>query len=97
VASTDMDITQDDPNALVAEELRLRLVSANADLGPGPHDTAPLRAFVCECGCNQPISMSLRAYERIRRNGEGVVAPGHDASRAVLRRESAFWVVKRAA
>ncbi len=99
MASIDLHSTQSDPNALVADELRLRLVSSNADLGPVPHDGAPLKAFVCECGCHEPISLSLRSYERIRRDGRFVVAPGHrlGAGDAVVRREPDFWVVKRAA
>ncbi len=100
MSSIDIDLgsAPDDPNALVADELRLRLSSSNSDLGPTPHDHALLKAFVCECGCHEPISLSLRGYERIRRDGRGVVAPGHSLGEgAVLRREPDFWVVKRAA
>lgn len=76
LASLDIEPPRTSPNEAVADELRLRMVSANADLGPGPYDRAPLRAFVCECGCHEPIPMSLRSFERARREGGGIIAPG---------------------
>ncbi|MGZ4359393.1 MAG: hypothetical protein ACXVY8_07915 [Gaiellaceae bacterium] len=99
MASLDIEPTRTSPNEAVADELRLRMVSANADLGPGPYDRASLKAFVCECGCHEPIPMSLRSFERARREGGGVIAPGHRVAvgESVLRREPAYWVVGRAA
>jgi hypothetical protein len=86
-------------NGAIADELRLRLISPNCDIGPGPHDREELEAFACECvgeGCRERVRVSLRVFERLRAAGCCVIAPGHEVTsgESVVSRQEGFWVVR---
>jgi len=81
------------PDLLAEVNARISEYAASADVGGVTWE------FVCECGaveCQERISLSLVAFEELRRADLPVLAEGHELSRQQLARRRSQTLVDEA-
>jgi hypothetical protein len=81
------------PDLLAEVNARISEYAASADVGGVTWE------FVCECGaveCQQRISLSLVAFEELRKTDTPILAEGHELSRPQLARRRSQALIEEA-
>jgi len=81
------------PDLLAEVNARISEYAASADVGGVTWE------FVCECGaveCQERISLTLVAFEELRRAGLPILAEGHELSRRQLARRRSQTLIDEA-
>ena len=81
------------PDLLAEVNARISEYAAGADVGGVTWE------FICECGtvqCQERISLSLAAYEELRRTDTPILAEGHALSRPQMARRRSQTLIEEA-